>query len=372
METKVIKLTASDADQDVLAEAAALLDAGGLVAFPTETVYGIGCRVAPDSLERLDRVKERTQDKFYTLHIGDPGRIARYVPDMTLRPRSLVRKGWPGPLTIVFQVDEDNLAQLRQNLGRGVCDALYHDGFIGVRCPSNPIAAGLLEKATGAIVAPSANVTGKQPATDAAGVLAQLDGRLDMVLDGGPCRYGRSSTVVKTGSAGLEVLREGVYSKLEVEQMAQVQFLFVCSGNSCRSPMAEGLFRKYLAQKLGCQVDQLEAMGYKVLSAGTLGIENLAASTESVIACAARDVDIRSHASRGLSRELIAGSDLVFGMERHHVAAVLEIAPDAAGRCRLLAENGVGDPIGQPQQVYDRCADLIEEAVVEFVSELKI
>jgi len=370
METKVVKINSVQADAEAIKQAAQVIDSGGLVAFPTETVYGIACKVGRDSLPRLDEVKGRGEGKYYSLHIAEKCDVDKYVPTIGLRAKKLMDKAWPGPLTIVFELDQEDLAKQRTRLGEEIFEGLYRNGSIGVRCPANAIATALLRHTKSAVVAPSANVSGAAPTIDTDGVLQGLDGKIDMVLDGGPCTYRKSSTVVKVGVAGLELLREGVYSRAEIEEMGQVQFLFVCTGNSCRSPMAQGIFKKYLAEKLGCSVDRLQAMGYKVASAGTLGAAGFAASQEAIAACAARGVDIGSHRSRALSRESIEGSDFVFAMEQIHRQRVVAICPEAERRCVLLVEGGIGDPIGQPQEVYDRCAEVIERSVKKRISEL--
>ncbi len=102
METRVLKVDAGDVDLEHIREAAELIEAGGLVAFPTETVYGIACRVESESLARLDNLKGRTADKYYTLHIAHKDDVNKYVPGIGLRAQKLVNNAWPGPLTIVF------------------------------------------------------------------------------------------------------------------------------------------------------------------------------------------------------------------------------------------------------------------------------
>ena len=370
METKVIKPDINNIDAGAIQEAAALIDAGGLVAFPTETVYGIGCRVSSDSLARLDQLKGRPADKYYTLHIANPSDVHRYVPTIGLRAKKLIKNGWPGPLTIVFELNNKDIEQQKVKLRPEVFDNLYRDGSIGIRCPDNSIASMLLAETKNAVVAPSANVTGQSPATEANQVIERFGGQLEMILDGGSCKYGKSSTVVRLGKTGLEILRQGVYSESQVLEMAQVTVFFVCTGNSCRSPMAEGLFKKYLAEKLGCPVDQLEEKGYTVISAGTLGMAGLPATAQAVSACAAKGVDISGHRSRALSGHLIEQSDLIFALARVHRDAVVEISPESANKCLLLVEDiDVSDPIGQSQVTYDNCAERIDEAVRKRISE---
>jgi len=370
MKTKVLKLDAVKIDAKKINEAAAIIESGGLVAFPTETVYGIACRVKSDSLARLDNLKGRTADKYYTLHIGQKNDVGNYVPTIGMKTQKLIQNAWPGPLTIVFELDRKDIDKQQNNLERGVFENLYRDNAIGIRCPDNLIASMLLQQTSNPVVAPSANITGRPPAVDAGQVLDQLSDRIDLLLDAGSCKYEQSSTVVKIGKKGVVILRPGVYSQAELESLSQIRFLFVCTGNTCRSPMAEGIFRKYLAEKFQCNVDGLDKMGYKVTSAGIIGSVGYPATAEAVAACAAKGVDIKAHRNKALSRELVEASDIIFAMEQIHRDRVIILDPKAANKCFLLAGNtGIPDPIGHPQQSYDKCAKLIERAVQKRISE---
>ena len=378
MQTRIVKLDPVKIESAEIKEAAQVVDAGGLVAFPTETVYGIACRVETTSLAKLDKLKGRGTDgsatgKYYTLHIGRKADIEKYVPAIGLRAQKLVKNAWPGPLTIVFELAERDIKKQQKSLKKEVFECLYKDNSIGIRCPDNAIAAMLLQATKEPVVAPSANKTSQPPAADAEQVLAQFSGQIDLLLDGGPCKYKKSSTVVKIGKKGLEILRVGVYSQEELEAMSEVKFLFVCTGNTCRSPMAKGIFSKYLAEKLQCEVDYLDKMGYKVFSAGVMNMAGQPASAEAIAACAAKGIDIKAHKSKTLSRQLVEESDFIFAMTRMHCEQVTALCPEAADKCVLLAGNKeIPDPIGQPQEVFNDCAGLIEEAMRERIGELVI
>ncbi|HUV65599.1 MAG TPA: L-threonylcarbamoyladenylate synthase [Sedimentisphaerales bacterium] len=373
MKTNVVKLDAADIDPLKIREAASVVEGGGLVAFPTETVYGIACRARSDSLARLAELKGRTTEKYFTLHIGQKEAVDEYVPAIGVRARKLIRQAWPGPLTMVFELDGQALEKLRSRFEPDVFQSLYKQDSIGIRCPDHAVARALLQQTSVPVVAPSANLTGEPPAISAQQVLDRLAGRIEMLLDAGPSEFGRSSTVVKIGKKNVQMLRPGAYSQDRLNKISQVNFLFVCTGNTCRSPMAEGLFKKYLAEKLQCHVDDLDRIGYKVVSAGIIGASGFPASGEAVTACSAKGIDISAHRNRGLSEELIDESDFIYAMEQVHLQRIVALAPEAANKCLLLAENrGIPDPMGHSQEVYDKCSDIIEKAVKRRISELVV
>ena len=108
METKILKINPKNIDPAKIEQAALLIDAGGLVAFPTETVYGIAASVKTDSLQKLSDLKQRSAEKYYTLHIDSKTEVEKYVPTIGMRAKKLINKAWPGPVTIVFELSSED------------------------------------------------------------------------------------------------------------------------------------------------------------------------------------------------------------------------------------------------------------------------
>jgi protein-tyrosine phosphatase len=134
--------------------------------------------------------------------------------------------------------------------------------------------------------------------------------------------------------------------------------------------MAESIFKKRLAEKLNCTIDQIEQIGYKIGSAGTIGSAGWPASAEAVEICKENGIDISSHQSTALSKQLIDQSDLIYVMGRCHRDQVLNLCRDAGEKCFLMAaDTEVPDPIGQGRHVYQRCFAQIDQAITKRVGE---
>lgn len=195
--TPVLRISPSRPEAGRIALAARILERGGMVAFPTETVYGLAARMDnKKAMARLNKVKERPRGKPFTALIADLRTISKSGAKIDEPARRLVKKFWPGPLTVILPSG--------------------HREKAGFRMPANRIALELVKKAGVPVAAPSANVSGKRPPKDAAGVLKELDGKIDLAIDGGRSKVGIESTVVDMTVSPPRILREGAVSKKEI------------------------------------------------------------------------------------------------------------------------------------------------------------
>lgn len=216
MKTIVEKINAAKLADDIemqkIAEAARLLREGKLVAFPTETVYGLGAdALNPEASKRIYEAKGRPSDNPLIVHIADFNdlkEITRELPEMA---RKLGERFWPGPLTMIF----------RKN-GRVPLETTGGLDTVAVRMPNHPVALALIQASTGFVAAPSANVSGKPSPTEAKHVLCDMDGRIPMILDGGPVDIGIESTIVDFSEDTPVILRPGCITKEMVQQVTGI------------------------------------------------------------------------------------------------------------------------------------------------------
>ncbi len=374
MSTQVIKAEPGNSYRDAVAQGARLLAEGALVAFPTETVYGVGASAArPDAVERLRQIKQRPVDKPFTVHIGRPQDAYAFVPELSPVARRMISKGWPGPLTLILSVAHPAAAGVAKQLPPGQHHTIYHDGTVGLRCPDDPLARDLLIQAGVPVVAASANMAGQPPPRDASEALEDLAGKVDLIIDAGMTRYARASTIVRVNQKGYQILRAGVYDERTIRRLAALAVLFVCTGNSCRSPMAEGLCRSMLAERLRCGPGELAEHGVEVLSAGSMATAGGPASYNAVQACRARGVDISHHTSQPLTAELVNQADHIFTMCDHHTETVLAIQPGATAKTDRLDPGGdIADPMGGDEEAYNSCAARIAEALQRRLKDLPV
>lgn len=373
MDTEVVQVGWQEGDTSAVRRAAEVLRRGGLVAFPTETVYGVAAR-ADDSgaVARLRDVKQRSHEQAFTVHVPSPSATQRFAPELSGLAERLIRKGWPGPLTLILPIADPASAPVMANLNGSAAAAMYYDNTIGFRCPDDETARDFLEQVEAPIVAASANAAGRPAPTNAEDVLAELNGKIDLLIDGGETRYAKPSTIVRVIGASYDLLREGVYDARIVADMSRLRVLLVCTGNTCRSPMAAGLAKKLLAERIGCGVDELADRGVAVSSAGTAGGSGRAA-VHAIAVMRRRGVDLADHRSSALTADLMRGSDYVFAMTASHYDAILRLAPGVEDRLKmLLKDEDVQDPIGGTEEDYEACARTIERGLSARLEEISL
>jgi len=369
MGTRVVQVR-SGREEQAATEGAEAISAGRLVAFATETVYGIAALTSNlEAMERLRELKDRPSRPF-SVHIARPQDACRYVRRIPPPAERLMRKAWPGPLTLVLPVGKRLADASLHRLG--VYRQLCWEGQIGLRCPDWAVTQSMLEKVSAPVVAPSANRAGAPSPRTGREVLEALDGQIDLLIDSGPTRYGTDSTIVRCDGEDWQVLRKGVYDTAAIRRLLRQRWLFACTGNTCRSPIAAGLARKMIAECLKCTVQELPARGFDVVSAGVFAADGLPPSPEAVRAVRRHGVDISRHRSRKLTDELIRSADLVLCMAQDHVAEVRRRVPTALARTRRLDPCGdISDPIGAGAGGYgstaDRIACLLKELIAKEV-----
>ncbi|MDD5680396.1 MAG: L-threonylcarbamoyladenylate synthase [Candidatus Omnitrophica bacterium] len=197
IKTELIKIDPQKPDKTAVKRAAQIIKEGGLVAFPTETVYGLGADYLNKyAVERLYEVKNRPRNKPFTVHIADLKMLDKLACRISGPAEQLIKKFWPGPLTLIL------------NTKTGA--------KIGIRMPANKAALDFISACGTPIVAPSANISGNKPPTTAEEVLFDLDEKIEAILDGGKTDIGVESTVIDLTISPYKIIRTGAVSEKEI------------------------------------------------------------------------------------------------------------------------------------------------------------
>ena len=335
-----------------------ILQQGGVVAVPTETVFGLLARAdRPEAVDRIYQIKGRTRKKPLVLMASDL-ETARKSGEFSEAALRLARRFWPGPLTLVVPA------------GPEAPKTLVHEGTLGIRVPDfEPLLALLQDLAGIPIASTSANPSGAPPARTPEEVLRALGDAVDLVIPE-PAGGQAPSTVVQTATDPPRVLRKGGIPVLALEEALdrEVQLapdqtfhvLYLCTGNTCRSPMAEWITRHLMNPKIRSHV--------AVRSAGTAAFEGSPIHPDAARALEEIGIRVHGHQARRLTPDLVAWADVIYGMERIHVEAARDLG--AGAKARLFGEHSVGevpDPIGQGFMFYRMVRDALLKTIQEVI-----
>jgi len=348
---KRVNIDNANVDSLIIDEAVSVILKGGIVAIPTETVYGLAIDPSKEeTLKRLYEIKQRSNDLPLSFALASKeSALNEYFSILPPFGYRLLEKFWPGPLTIIYFDKAENK--------------------IGVRVPSDAVANRILTKLNKAVFLTSANLSGSKDAVSGLEVENIFDGKLDLIVDSGNTLYAKPSTIIDLTLNPFKVVRSGVISEQEiVDVFIRKRILFVCTGNSCRSPMAQFLLEKYLDETKPYLHGR-----HDIISRGVATLNGMPASTHTAdILKEKESLDISGFSSRRIDRQVILSSDLIFTMEDAHTDYILKFEPTAEGRVFALKkflpaglEKDIPDPIGRDISVYEEVYSLIKKAIIE-------
>lgn len=334
----ILKTHIRNPDKRHIRKAAKVCKKGGVIAFPTETVYIVGGRMSAAGIEkRLREITGRPETDFFVHHVSDWSMLEALQIKKTPLVRSMVCRFWPGPVTLV------------------VPDLL--DRRIGVRFSRNKIACMLIREIGEPLITAGANRSGESSPHTAHQVVERLHDTFDCLIDGGKTEFRFHSTIVDLVGEVPVLLRKGAQApevekavlKFQSGRYPRKRVLILCTGNICRSPMAEGLLKH--------EIEKRELSGdIEVISCGTRARDGVPCTSETASVMQERGIDLSKFRSRLCRGGDLWTSNLVIAMTPRHALEVAKILPSAKERMITL---NVGDPIGKGMDVYEKtCRDM--------------
>jgi protein-tyrosine phosphatase len=338
------------------------LAAGAVVVLPGDAGYvAIVNPASPNAAGQLDALARAADGSPAVLAYGpeDPVRLGLEVPTAA---RRLMFRAWPAGLTVALPAAG---VVAPPGWPEEVRDRVFAGEWVRFRCPDHPVFDPVFPALDGPVLVADTFLPTAEAAID------RFEDAVGFAVSVGPRPTEPRPTLVTADATGYTIAEPGAMPADEMHKLAARIILFVCTGNTCRSPLAEGLAKKLLAEKLGCGVEELPARGFWVMSAGTATFGGGPAAIEGEVIAAELGADLTGHRARSLNPQLLAAADDLIVMTQGHAHALAAHYPGVGPAARLLCgdDGDLDDPIGAGLDVYRDCARTIQRHLERLLPE---
>lgn len=370
---RILEWKNSEDPRDIVHITVQSLVEGKLVAVPAETTYHVlASGLNTGSVKRLMNLPGRAPHRNPCVFLRSALEAQDYSPDLSLVANRIVHRGWPGPLVLELPVCAANSVahQLPLEVRKAV---IVNDRYLPQRVAAHTAIAHALRLLPGPVIAaPLVDASG-QAACTRSQVEALAGNELALIVDDGPTHFGGFATALQIDGNRCSVVGPGVLDASALTRLGQLVVLLVCTGNTCRSPMAEALLKDMFSKRFSNLFAEGQPAPAVAVSAGLSAFPGGAASPEAMTVMKQRGLSLLNHQSRAVSDRLLMQADLVLTMTRSHRHAIVQRWPELANRTHLLSHShgDVSDPFGGSEAVYAACAEQIEKYLQTWVDEIE-
>jgi tRNA threonylcarbamoyl adenosine modification protein (Sua5/YciO/YrdC/YwlC family) len=349
------KVNSNNPDKNIIKKAADIIKTGGVIVYPTDTLYGLGVDINnKQAMDRLFYLKGRNSSKPVSILVNDLEQIENIVGKLYKIEYTAAKLFFPGKMTLIIS-SKDKLSIPRMS----------HLKKLGFRIPQSKITNMLIDNVGSPISTTSVNISSKENVKNIEDILAIFGDKIDMILDGGPVHSTQGSSVLDLTTEPPTLLRKGEVSRSEIVQKLgydvstnycnKYLITFICSGNICRSPIGEGILKNVISKtKFKNIVD--------INSAGTLNIPHTPAHIHALKVSEDNNIDIQSHISKHVQTKIVRESNLIIAMALDHFAYLKQKYPAFKNKIillkqwknpRILTNPSISDPIGHDDKYFE-------------------
>jgi len=316
----------------------------------TGSMFGIGCSAFNmESLEKINTLKKRKSNKGYIVLIPNITWLEKYNVKLSLGIKRMLEQYWPDELSVVLEVSDPRFEHISQN------------GKVAFRIPTDNLLREFIEHCNAPIISTSVNESGEKPVQNLDEILGRFKGWFDFAILPKHKKISNNSpsTIISFSNSKLDLIRDGSIPFSEVESsLNSPQILFVCTGNTCRSPLAEYLAKKKIIEN---------GLKFNAVSVGFMK-DGMPISKNSEKVLALKGIDASSHVSTLLNDKVLRRSWLVLTMTKNHKEKILQLYPNSASKVYTLSEfagnsKDIADPIGKDLEYYKRTFAEINEKI---------